>query len=278
MRSNIALKVITWVILAVAAIIFLFPFLFFFITSIKTNPQTMAVPPVWVFEPDWSHFGELLFSHSVRARDFRLALINSMVIALSTTGASLAIGFPAAYSISRFKTGGSFLASWILSFRMIPPIIFLIPMFILYMNLGLMDTHWALIIIYTTFNLPFTIWVLKSFIDDIPLDFEEAAMVDGCTRLRTMYKITLPLCAPGIIAVGILNFTFSWNEFLFAFVFTTSRAITLPAQSAIFITQYTWLWADLCASVVVMLIPLVIFWMIIQKKLIRGLTMGAIKG
>jgi multiple sugar transport system permease protein len=161
---------------------------------------------------------------------------------------------------------------------MLPPVLFIIPMFILYLHLGLLDTQVGLIIIYLTFNIPLSVWVLKSFLDDFPKDFEESAMVDGCSRFQAMLRIVFPLASPGVIAVAILCFFFSFNEFLFALVFTTLYARTMTVMASIFVTEYTYQWADLAASTILMAIPMMIFVAIIQRELVRGLTMGAIKG
>lgn len=251
------------------------PLLWIFLTSIKTNPQAAAVPPLWIFEPDWTHYQGILFSTKFNLRN---AFINSLIVTFGTTGMSLLFSFPAAYSISRFNTGGKNLAYWILSFRMLPPVVFIIPMFVVFFTLNLLDTHIGLIILYMIFNVPFAVWILKSFIDELPSDFEEAAMVDGCTRIGAMVRVALPLTIPGIVTAAIMCFFFSFNEFLFAYVFTSERAITMPAMAAVFITQYTWLWADLCASMILMMMPMVVFAFVIQKRLVRGLTMGALKG
>jgi len=250
------------------------PLLWIFLTSIKTNPQAAAVPPLWIFEPDWTHYEGILFSTKFNLRN---AFINSLIVTFGTTGLSLLLSFPAAYSISRFNTGGKNLSYWILSFRMLPPVVFIIPMFVVFFTLNLLDTHIGLIILYLIFNIPLAVWILKSFIEELPRDFEEAAMVDGCTRIGAMLRVALPLTTPGIVTTAIMCFFFSFNEFLFAYVFTRERAITMPAMAAVFITQYTWLWADLCASMVLMMMPMVIFAFVIQKRLVRGLTMGALK-
>ena len=250
------------------------PLLWIFLTSIKTNPQAAAVPPLWIFEPDWTHYEGILFSTKFNLRN---AFINSLIVTFGTTVLSLLLSFPAAYSISRFNTGGKNLSYWILSFRMLPPIVFIIPMFVVFFTLNLLDTHIGLIILYLIFNIPLAVWILKSFIEELPRDFEEAAMVDGCTRIGAMLRVALPLTTPGIVTTAIMCFFFSFNEFLFAYVFTRERAITMPAMAAVFITQYTWLWADLCASMILMMMPMVIFAFLIQKRLVRGLTMGALK-
>jgi len=264
-----------WFLVTVWLLVVVLPVLWVFLMSIKTNAQAIEIPPPWSFEPDWSHYIQLFFSERF---ELRPSMFNSVVISLGSAALSIALSFPAAYSISRFRTGGQNLAFWILSFRMLPPVLFMIPMFTLYLQLGLMDTHIGLIIMYLTFNIPLSVWVLKSFLDDLPKEFEESAMVDGCSRFEAMLRIVFPLCSPGIIAVAILCFFFSFNEFLFAMVFTTRQARTMTVMASIFVTQYTYLWADLAASVILMVIPMMIFVAIIQKELVRGLTMGAIKG
>lgn len=274
-KGRILKKIIRDVLIIVVILISIFPIIWIFLNAIKTNAQTIEIPPVWVFKPDWSHFLNLILSDQF---NLRLAMLNSTVVALSTTGMALLIGFPCAYSISRFKTGGRNFAMWIISFRMLPPVIFMIPMFIIFLSLKLLDTHIGLAFLYLIFTLPLVIWVLKSFIDEIPKEFEEAAMIDGCSATSIMWRIVFPIAMPGIVSVAILSFFFSFTEFFFAYVFTSASAITMPAMAAIFITQYTWLWADLSASIVLTMIPLAIFLALIQKELVRGLTMGAIKG
>lgn len=251
------------------------PVLWIFLMSIKTNAQAIEIPPPWFFDPDWSHYIQIFFSERF---ELRPSMFNSIVISLGSAALSIVLGFPAAYSISRFGTGGRNLAFWILSFRMLPPVLFMIPMFMLYLQLGLVDTHIGLIIMYLTFNIPLSVWVLKSFIDDLPRELEESAMVDGCSKFEAMLRIAFPLCSPGIVAVTILCFFFSFNEFIFAMVFTSWQARTMTVMASTFVTQYTYKWADLAASVILMVMPMMIFVAIIQKELVRGLTMGAIKG
>jgi multiple sugar transport system permease protein len=131
--------------------------------------------------------------------------------------------------------------------------------------------------LYLIFNIPLTVWILKSFIDDIPKDFEEAAMVDGCTRFEAMVRVVFPLSTPGLVASAIICFIFSFNEFIFAFIFTQSKAITMPAMAALFIAQFTYQWADLSAGIMLMIFPMLIFSFLVQRWLVRGLTMGTIK-
>jgi multiple sugar transport system permease protein len=248
---------------------------------LKTNAQVIEIPPVWIFEPTFDHYYQLIFhgggGEVAYAFELWSAYINSIIICLGTTALSIVIGFPAAYSISRYNTGGYGLFSWIFSFRMLPPIVFLIPMFILYQAINLIDTHIGLIIIYLTFNLPLAIFILKSFIDELPKDYEEASMIDGCSRLQSIWKIVLRVSAPGIAAVSIVIFLLSFNEFMFAYVFTTRNAVTLTAKAAIFITEYSWLWAELCTAMMLAIIPMLFFTIIFQEQIIKGLRSG-IKG
>lgn len=169
------------------------------------------------------------------------------------------------------------MALTILSFRIIPPVVFALPMFILMVSYHLYDTPLALILAYLTFNLPLTIWVLRSFIRDIPVEIDEAAMVDGASVWRILIRIITPLLGPGISSVALLNIFFSWNEFLFALMLTSSRAVTMTLGTAKFITGYSILWGPISAASVIGMLPMVILGFFFQKRLVRGLTLGALK-
>ena len=270
-----ALLTLRYLAVVLAMGILLLPIYWIFLNSIKTNAQAASVPPLWFFEPDLSHYITIFTSAKF---DLREAMFNSLVVSVGATALALALSFTTAYSLSRYKTGGRSFALWILSFRMLPPVVFVIPMYILFVKYGLVDTQLGLILLYLIFNIPITVWILRSFIDDIPKDFEEAAIVDGCTPTQAMLKIVFPLSTPGLVASAIVCFIFSFNEFIFAYIFTQSNAVTMPAMAAIFIGRYTYEWADLSASIMVMTIPMVIFSFLVQRWLVRGLTMGAIKG
>ncbi|WP_455367514.1 carbohydrate ABC transporter permease [[Eubacterium] cellulosolvens] len=270
-------QIIIVVLIAVILVIFLFPIFWLFTISLKSPGDAMAVPPVWIFEADWGHYYRLLFGETEPVKlPIREGLANSLIVSLGATGLSILLGLPCAYSISRFNTGGKGFAFWILTLRMSPPIIFLIPLYTLFYIIRLKDTHLGLIILYLTFNLPLAVWVLRSFIDDLPKDFEEAAMIDGCSPLMSLFRIVFPLILPGIISVAVICFFFSFTEFLFAFVFTFNN-MTLTAVGATFITQYTYLWPDIAAVIILMMVVVALFVISIEKRLIRGLTMGAIK-
>ena len=160
---------------------------------------------------------------------------------------------------------------------MLPPVVFLIPMGMLFMSYHLLDTKFGLIIVYLTFNIPFATWTLKSFIEEIPREIEESALIDGAGRLGVITKVTFPLCAPGLVAVSLICFIFSWNEFLYALVLTSLRAVTMTVGTARFLTGYAIWWGDISAAATVAMIPVIILGFLSQKYLVRGLTLGAIK-
>lgn len=265
-------------VLAVLAI-FLLPLVWLFTMSLKSMGDALAIPPVWVFKPDFSHYYRLLFGQTQPvALPIRPAILNSLIVSLGSTGLAILMSLPCAYSISRYRTGGNGFAFWILSIRMAPPILFMIPLFVLYQKVHLLDTQLGLTLLYLLSALPLCVWVLRSFIDDLPRDFEEAAMIDGCSPLTAMFRVVFPLIMPGITSVAIICFFFSFSEFLMANVFTTWTGATITAVGATFITQYTFLYPDIASVIMVMMAIVYAFVLLIQGRLVRGLTMGAVKG
>ena len=262
-----------WFIIILTASIFLLPIFFIMLTSVKEYGDIVSgvmFPSNYTLQ----NYESVLYAPGFRFIDF---MFNSMIISSVSTFLNVLISFPAAYSMSRFKTGGDTLSSYILSLRLLPPIIFVVPMFILYQNVGLLDTHLGLILIYTVFNLPLTVLVLRSFINDIPIEIEEAALIDGCSRTRLIFNIVLPLSLPGIIAVSILTFLASWNEYLFALILTLKKAATVNVAASLFVTAYAIRYGEIAASVVMSMIPPLLFIFIVQRNLVRGLTLGALK-
>ena len=167
---------------------------------------------------------------------------------------------------------------WILSVRMFPPIATIIPIFLLFNKLGLIDTRLGLMLLYIAFNLPFAIWIMRSFFDEIPSELDDAAMVDGCSPWQAFARIILPLAAPGLSATAIFCMMFSWNEFLFAMIISRAQTQTLPVGVMGFITQRGVLWGEMSAAATIIMTPMIIFTFLIQRYLIRGLTFGAVKG
>lgn len=205
-------------------------------------------------------------------------LMNSIIVAVFATTLSGILGIPAAYSLARWNTGGQGLAFWILSSRMMPPAVSIIPFFIMFTQLGIVDTVFGLIIAHLTFSLAFVIWMARVFISEVPLELEEAAQVDGANLWTIMTKIMLPLARPGLLATMILNLIFSWNEYLFAFSLSlTEKSRTLPIVAGIFVTSYQIKWGPMFAAAGIIMLPIIILALLVQRYIIGGLTMGAFK-
>ena len=205
--------------------------------------------------------------------------VNSLIVASVNTAICLIVGSMAAFSLARYKFKGSRnIAFWILSIRMMPPVAAIIPIYILMKKLQLLDTPWCLIITYFTMNLPFVVWMMKGFFEEIPREIEESALIDGCSDFGIFIRIALPLAAPGLAATAILVFIFSWNEFIFALILTGTKAVTLPVGIIGFMKETGINWGYMTAGGVLALIPAIIFVILVQKHLVKGLTMGALKG
>lgn len=249
------------------------PVIWIFLTAFKRTPDIFSIPPKWIFTPTFANFVEI-FAH----RNFLRYLINSSLLSIFSTLLSLLIGMPAAYGLSRyhFKRKKD-LIFWVLSLRMSPAIMAVIPLFIIIARLGLLDKLPTLVIVYLLINTPFVIWMLKGFIDEIPLELDEAARIDGCSELTIMTRIMLPLIRPGVSATSVLCIIFSWNEFVFALILTGTNARTLPVTITQFITLTGISWGPMCAAGTITILPIFIFTLLVQKHLVRGLTLGAIK-
>ncbi len=274
-RARARKAVVRWVLNLLTAVVIVFcvfPFVWTIMTSLKTRVQTID-PSVWVFKPTAENYDAVF-----RNRNLLFYIKNSAIIVASTTVISLALGTLAAYGFARFKfRRRENLAFWILSLRMLPPITVVIPFFLLGRFVNLLDKHIYLVIIYLSFNIPFTIWMMRGFIEDIPQELEESGWVDGCSRLQGLARIVLPLIIPGLAATAIFCVIQSWNEFALAFFLTSFNARTVPTTVTFFLTVYGVIWGEMAAVGVVATVPILIFSVIVQKYLIRGLTFGALK-
>ena len=259
---------------AVAAlIVFLFPIYWLFAMSLKTAEEIFAYPPVWW--PSAVRFENYL----VLFRDGDAKTIgNSLVIASVSTVVAMFFGTLCAYSIARFRTGGDNFAMWVLSNRMLPPIVIVFPIFLLYVKLGWVDTYIGLIVLYTAFNLPYVIWMMRGYIQDIPLELEESALVDGCTRWGVFRKVVLPMARSGIFATAVFTFVFAWNEFLFALVLTRSEVTTFPVQVTHYLGGQSNFYSKIAAMSVLGTVPIFIAVAMLQRYLVRGISLGAVKG
>ncbi|MCY9670189.1 carbohydrate ABC transporter permease [Paenibacillus alginolyticus] len=270
---NRLLDILTYLLL----IISIFPIAWMVLTSLKTSWDAQALPPVWAFVPTLENYISL-FTNKSSSNPFGSLLWNSTIVSLVSTVLSVVFGALAAYSLSRFRLKkGKDIAIWILSTRMFPPAATLVPVFMMMSWFNLIDTYAALIIPYTAFNLSFVVWMLKGFFDDIPVDLEEAATVDGCSRMSAFTRIILPLVAPGLAATAIICLMFSWNEFMFALVLSRNDAVTAPVIANQFVTMYGVKWGELTAASTLMTAPVLFFAILVRNHMIKGLTMGSVK-
>jgi multiple sugar transport system permease protein len=269
--------VIKYALLIFIMLVVLFPIYWMVNTSFKTRIELTTYPPT-LFPQNfiWSNYQDA-FTHS----DIPRYVVNSVIVVGVSTFISLILGTLAGYSLARFPFTPRFkenVSFWILSTRMIPPIVTIIPVFLIFKNLHILNSYLGLIIVYTGFTLPFTTWMMRAFVREVPVDLEEAAMVDGDTRLLALIKIILPLVAPGLAATAVFSLILVWNEFLFALILTTTSAsITLPVGIAGYVSQFEVLWGQMSAVGTVAILPILIFTLLVQRYLVRGLTLGAVK-
>jgi multiple sugar transport system permease protein len=276
--SVVAVRVGALAALAVGLVWTLFPVAWIGLNAFKNDIDIFSVPPVWIdFTPTLAHFRAAFIE-----RPFLVYAFNSFVIAMTTTVISLVFGTMAGYALARFRYPGRLrhhISFWILSTRMMPPIVGVIPLFVLFGHAHLLNTKTAVVIAYTTFNLPFVTWMMKSYFQDLPVELEEAAIVDGDSRWGAFLRIALPLARPGLAATAIFSIILSWNEFLLALLLTeTETSVTLPVGIAGRITQYNTYWGEISAAGFLASIPIIIFAFAAQRHLVRGLSFGAVKG
>lgn len=297
----------------VVTVIYLIPIYWITTTAFKPRSLATTVPPTVLFKPEVTSFvklftkrvqmigqvkpeiydkapwwekriydlGERIIKDSKGNSEpsaYGSRFINSMIVSVSSTLLAVAMGTLTAYGFSRFRVPGE--QDWlffILSTRMLPPVVVAIPMFLMYRAVGLVDTHVGLIILYTAFNLSFSVWLMKGFIDEIPKEYEEAALVDGYTRLEAFFKIVLPQSATGIAATAVFCFITAWNEYAFALMMTNRRAQTappyIPSQLGSGVTD----WTAIAAGTVLFLLPVALFTFMLRRHLLRGVTFGAIR-
>lgn len=307
-RKNITRYFII-LIIVVITIVYVVPLLYIVTTSFKSWSDVQKVPPTLTFKPSigayiriftartlyppgtkltdeqiskLSWFDKILYYETgekfVRVGDLPRRYLNSAIIGSISTFVTVVLGTLAAYGFSRFKLRGKDdLLFFILATRMLPPVVVIIPVFLMFRALRFTDTHIGLIILYTAFNVSFAVWVLKGFIDEIPTEYEEAAMVDGYTRFEAFLKIVLPQAATGIAATAVFCFIFAWNEYAFAFILSRRVAQTVPAWLPYQMGVLGYDWGAAAAGTFIFLLPAMIFTIILRKHLLRGITFGAIR-
>jgi multiple sugar transport system permease protein len=260
-------------ILILACLVIFFPLFWLFTGAIKESKDLWAIPPIWLFKPTLKHFILVLIE-----RHFVHHLINSLVVAAGSTGISIFLGSLAAYALARFVIKGSkHISFWIISLRMMPPIVVILPLYIFFSRMRLIDTHIGLILAHITLNLPFAVWMLMGFLQEVPKELEDAALVDGCTRFGVLYRILMPVILPGLAATAVFCMIWSWNDFIFAFSLTSTQAATLPVPISGFLGDYIWEWSAFYAGGSIAAAPIIIMALLTQKYLVRGLTFGAVR-
>lgn len=271
-RKKIFKNIILDALIAIVIIACIFPFVWMVMTSLKTRVQTID-PSVWIFSPTLENYQSVF-----QKRNLFMYIKNSSIVVSLTTLISLVLGTLAAYGLARFRfPRREDIAFWILSLRMLPPMAVVIPFFLLGRFIGLLDTHILLIIVYLSFNIPFTVWMMRGFIEEIPQEVEEAAWIDGCSRIQGLFRVVFPLILPGIAATAIFCVIQSWNEFALAFFLTSFNARTVPTTVTFFLSVLGVIWGEMAAVGVVATAPVLLFALLVQKYLVRGLTLGALK-
>jgi multiple sugar transport system permease protein len=249
---------------------FTFPILWMLLTSLKTRVQAFAYPPVWVFTPTFDAYVQVLLQE-----DLLLHIVNSFVVAVGNTVLVLAVSAPAAYSMARYDTGGENALMYVLSIRFLPPIVVIPALFVEMKFLGLVNTRLVLVLLYSLFNIPFAVWLLRAAFQKLPQDLIDATRMDGASEFEIFYYVALPMIKPVLFAAAIISFIFSWNEFLFALVFTTGGVTTAPVEITGLVTGREVFWNQIMAGGVLMSIPLAVLAYTSQQYIIRGLTFGA---
>lgn len=259
--------------LLLVLLVCVFPFYWMVTASFKQPPDILASTPQFFFEPTLQNYVD-----AFEKFDILKSLKNSLFVALVTVALSLVLGAPAAYAIARFEFKGKRdIWFWFISNRMLSPIVVALPFFLIARNLKLLDTPWALILIYLTFNVPIVVWICADQFRNIPKELDEAATLEGYNSFAIFLKIGLPLATPALAVSAIFSFIFSWNELLYALILTRSEAKTAPVVATGFMSGYELPWGQIMATGTLVALPVIVFSMIVSRQLVRGLTAGAIK-
>ena len=299
-------KALAMAVVVLYALLTMVPLAWIVLTSLKSPPDSISYPPKVLFEPTLEGYCNLFTTRSRQTADYIASLpppddrceaiararnmvvagpsnyaprfLNSLIIAFGSTFVSVVLGTMAAYAFSRFRVPGKDdLLFFILSTRMMPPIAVAIPIFLMYRELGLSDTRLGMILLYSAINVSLAVWLMKGFIDEIPREYEEAALVDGYTRLQAFFKVVLPQATTGIVATAIFCLIFAWNEYAFAVLLTSGEAQTAPPFIPIIIGEGGQDWPAVAAGTTLFLLPILVFTVVLRRHLLRGITFGAVR-
>lgn len=274
-RNNVLVTAAAYAALTCFAVLFLLPIFWIISLSFKTRLQTFASPPLLIWMPTLENYWVVLDRTDVIG-----ALINSCISAGGAVALCLLLGVPAAYALERFRSrGGEIVFVSLLLLRMLPPITILLPMFVIFSTVGLLNSRWALVLAYTTFGLPLVVWIMRGFFASLPRSLEESAWVDGASRSRALLVVVLPQARPALTAAGVLALVLAWSDFLFAAVLTNSRTRTLPVLMATYSGGDTGVeWGPMAATGVLVMLPVVLFALVSQRHLAAGLSAGGVQG
>lgn len=268
----VASRLVGWVLFAVFFLWTVFPIYWMLSSALKTEVSMFTIPPTWWFRPSLVNFKNLQEAFGILKY-----VKNSLIAAGCSTLIAIVFGSMAGYGLSRGRIPGkNTIAFWMITTRMAPIVGVIVPLYILFRSMRLVGTLYNLIIAYTTFNLPFATWLMKAFFDDLPPEMEQAAMVDGASKVRAFFSVALPMVRPGIVAVAVLCFMFAWNDYGFAVVFTTGNTQTLSVATARLMTEYGIVWGQVMTMGIILLSPILIIGILIRKHLVHGLTLGAV--
>ena len=254
----------------------LFPVAWMLSTSLKTEPETFRLPPTWVpLEPTVQAYGSIW-----QMKNFARYFLNTLVVAVSATVLSLLLSVPASYGFARFNfRGARMMMAFILVTQMLPSVLLVIPYFTLMRVLGLLNTHLALVLAYASFSLPFSTWMLQGFFATIPRQLDEAAMVDGCSRLQAIIRVVVPLAVPGLGATSLFTFLLAWNHYLFALTLATKESMyTISVGLGAMIGEFRIAWNELMAAALLATIPTLIVYTFLERYFVQGLMGGSVKG
>lgn len=253
--------------------IFCFPVYWLAMISVKSPDEIYAYPPVWF--PSEFRFS----SYATLFRDGDAwSVWHSLVTAGVSTVLAMVIGTFAAYSIVRFRTGGEHLPIWIISQRMIPPICVVFPIFLLFVSWQWIDTYLGLILLYTAFNVPYVTWMMRGYVQEIPIELEQSALIDGLSRWQVLWKVVLPMAKAGLFATAVFTFIFAWNDFIFALILTKSEVVTYPVKVTGYFGSQSTFWSKIGAMSMLGVLPMMLVVGTMQRFIVRGMTMGAVKG
>jgi multiple sugar transport system permease protein len=252
----------------------LLPIVYMMMSSVKTQVNMFSMPPHLIFQPTFDIYRDMFTGKG----NFTEFLTNSVVVSVLTTALSLILGVTGGFALARgnFKREKD-ISFWIISTRMAPIPAVILPLYLIFAKMGLIGTTEGLIFAYTTFNLPFALWMMSTFFKDVPIDLEEAAMIDGCSKFNAFLRIAVPTAAPGIVATGVLCLMFSWNDYAFASIFTGNGTQTVPIAASLLVSQQGIKWGQAMATGTVIIMPMLICGLLVRKYMVRGLSMGAVK-